>query len=556
MGGSDQSDQELRVGLPRVSILAVEDCVRDGELLRAQLTAEAGGEWCQVSTVCTLAEALRALQAGPVDVILLDLNLSDSRGWDTFEGVQTAAPDAAVILVSGGNHEELAAKAIKHGAQDYVNKTDLNARTLTRAVRYAVERKAAERQLRRYQEDLEELVRSRTQRIQETNDALRREVEERRRAEAELRRAMDLLREHDEAKSRFVSNVSHELKTPLASMSYAIENLLRGVVGTMDEACRSYIVMLEEDCRRLVHTIGDVLDLSRIETGTLTLHRVVLALHRFVGHAVGSLGMLAEEKGLHMRQTLCPVKAFVEGDPHKLERVIMNVVQNAIKYTPEGGSVDLTLRQASPPDGWIVLEVSDTGVGIPAECLPKVGERHFRGGAQMRGAGLGLSIAREIIDRHGGRLHIESPVPGSTCGTRVSLFLPEVPPPCVMVAAGNAEVRAAVKHELAAEGYAVRMFADGGDAWRQLDEGDTPHAVISDFALAGMDGVEFIARVKSDPRLQRLPLVVVADRADDAGALRELMEGFRLPRLSMPMREGDIVRAVEHAAQEHAHAET
>jgi signal transduction histidine kinase len=537
-----------------VRILAVEDNASDLALLQAQLFSESGGPEYELRTARTLEEARLGLQAAPADVILLDLNLPDSFGWDTFESVMQVAPDSAIILLSGGDHEELAAKAVKHGAQDYIGKTDLTGRILARAVRHALERKAGELQLRLYQEGLEELVRSRTERIQQTNDALRQEVEERRHVEGELRRAMELLREVDGARVRFVSNVSHDLKTPLSSMSFAIENLLKGVVGPMEEATRSYIVMLQEDCGRILRTVSDVLDFSRIESGRLILHCVRVPFRRLVGHAVTSLGLMVAQKGVSVRCGNQWVRGFVECDPHKMGRVILNIVQNAVKYTPAGGVIDIMLRRAAPPEKGLVLEVSDTGIGIPEEFLPRIAERHFRVGEELEGSGIGLSIAKEIVERHGGRLEVASPVPGRQCGTRVSVVLQEAPPPRVVVAAGDAAVREAARSELAAEGYTVIVSSDGADAWARLSDGDVPQALVMDFSLSAMDGVELIARIKSDPRLQRMPLVVALEKGAD-GVRRELIEGFRLSCVPVPPQAGETLNAVERATQEPVHAE-
>lgn len=537
-----------------VRILAVEDNAGDLALLRAYLLEGDGGSWCEVRIARTLGEARERLQTGPADVILLDLSLPDSGGWDTFESVLTAAPDSAVILLSGGNHDELAAKAVKHGAQDYISKTDLNGRVLPRAIRNALQRKDAERQLRLYQEDLEELVRSRTERIQQSNDALRREVEERRHVEGELRRAMVSLRELDAARVRVVSNVSHDLKVPLASMSFAIENLLKGIVGPMDEATRAYIVMLQEDCGRILSTVTDVLDFSRIESGTLILNRVRTPLRRLVGHTVTSLGLLVGQKGVVVRCDAGGGKGFVECDPQKMGRVIQKIVQNAIKFTPAGGGIDIAVRRSAPPEKALVLDVSDTGIGIPEDCLARVAERHFRSDEETEGSGLGLSIAKEIVERHGGRMEVRSPVPGRACGTRVTVTLPEAPPPRVVVAAGDAAVRDAATSELETEGYIVVVPSDGVDAWGRLSIGDVPHAMVVDFSLPAMDGVELIARIKSDPRLQRMPLVLALEKGAD-GVRRELMEGFRLACVPIPPEAGETLRSVERAIQEQARAE-
>lgn len=246
--------------------------------------------------------------------------------------------------------------------------------------------------------------------------------------------ANERLRATNRDRMEFVSNVSHELRTPLTSMSYALSNLRRGICGQLPEKVLGYLERLQVDVKRLMTTVNDILDLRQIENGTLTLQKTRLPLHRLLMETTEALAIQAETK----RQTLVCIpsqhECYAEADRHKMERVCFNIIANAVKYTPEGGTITVSLVEDASV-AW--LQVDDNGIGIPPEALSRVSQRYFRVGEQTAGTGLGLSIVREIAELHGGELCVESPVPGTSVGTRVKVCIPTCPGPLLGIISGD-----------------------------------------------------------------------------------------------------------------------
>ena len=220
----------------------------------------------------------------------------------------------------------------------------------------------------------------------------------------------------------FVADISHELKTPLTSVQGFSQALLDGTVEEM-EGVRRAAQIIHEEADRMARLVGELLELSKLESGQIELARGPLNLTELLRRCVARFTARAEEAGIRLRVDL-PALPLIHGDPDRLERVFSNLLDNAIKFTPEGGKVDLTARKG---DEAIEVTVADTGVGIPREDLPHIFERFYRGDRSRRagGTGLGLAIAREIVIAHGGKIEVKSEVGR---GTRFTVTLPLKPP--------------------------------------------------------------------------------------------------------------------------------
>ncbi len=290
------------------------------------------------------------------------------------------------------------------------------------------ERKYAEQELQTTLAELDARVKTRTAELARANDELKVEVAEHRRTEEKLQEAVRRLRLLDEARIQLVSNVSHDLKAPLASLRFAVDNLLKGVAGQLPDPCLPYLSMMKRDTERLVRTVQDVLDFSRIETQSMVLRPARMVAADLVRQAVESLKIHAEAKQQQLTLRLEGNAETVEWDAEKMERVITNIVENAIKYTPKGGAVSVHLTDDAAHPGFVVVEVVDTGIGIAPEHIEKVMERYYRVAETVSGAGLGLPIAKEIVQMHGGWVKLVSPPPGKTCGTSAALYIPRVTP--------------------------------------------------------------------------------------------------------------------------------
>jgi two-component system OmpR family sensor kinase len=222
----------------------------------------------------------------------------------------------------------------------------------------------------------------------------------------------------------FLANVSHELKTPLTSIQGFAQAMLDGAVDSPEGVQRSAnIIYAEAD--RMRGLVDGLLDLARLDAGLRTLSRASLDLRALLAGTVDRMGLRAREKGLTLRAELPPVLPSMAGDADRLAQVFTNLLDNAIKYTPQGGTVTLTAAEAP---GGVEVAVADTGSGIPPEDLSRIFERFYqvdKSRARSGGLGLGLAITKEIVDAHGGRLRVESQV-GQ--GSRFTVWLPAVRP--------------------------------------------------------------------------------------------------------------------------------
>jgi signal transduction histidine kinase len=226
--------------------------------------------------------------------------------------------------------------------------------------------------------------------------------------------------ETERARRDLIAAVSHDLRTPLASLRALAEALDDGVVDD-PEGVRRYLRLMTGETERLNMLIDDLFELARLESGALRLDRSPSPVQDLISEALERMTAQAGRKGLQLAGEVVGDPPPVLIDGQQVTRVLLNLVQNAIRHTPADGSV--TLR-AQPAEDGVLVEVRDTGEGIGADDLPRVFDRFYRGDpARTReaGAGLGLAIARGIVEAHGGRIWVESE-PGR--GTRFAFTLP------------------------------------------------------------------------------------------------------------------------------------
>lgn len=375
------------------------------------------------------------------------------------------------------------------------------------------------------------------------NAELERRVTER---TSELRQAIARLEENDRARTEFVSSVSHELKTPLTSMRYGISNLLDGVAGPLPERIAEYLQLLDMDCRRMTGTVEDILDFTRLESKTMRLHRVKLLFERVIQRGATTLRIQAQAKSIEMVMSLGRGLGFVDCDAFKMARAIINIIGNAIKFTPEGGRVEVSLRRDALAPGRLILDVTDTGIGIPPQHLSRVTEKYFRVGEHVSGTGLGLPIAKEIIELHGGMMSIQSPPPGMNEGTRVSVSLPTTDPPVILIAIDDKPTRDLIEQLLRACGYNVMANACGKDVM-DLARSAKPDLVILDVPATGLRETDLVFCMKSGD-LRQMPLMGVAGGTPDP-ASQVILKGLALPILPTPWSEEDLLDCVEAAVR-------
>ncbi len=231
-------------------------------------------------------------------------------------------------------------------------------------------------------------------------------------------------KEVDRLKSEFISQVSHELRTPLTSIKGYIDNLRDGVAGALKEKQQHYLDRMAKNADHLVRLINDLLDVSRIESGKLALNLTTLSLRDLVAEVINTLRPIAAEKGLEIIANEFERGSQIRGDYAKLEQVMINLLGNAIKFTPRGGRITITMEQE---EQCLKTSIRDTGIGIPRDKRSQIFERFYRiepeSPTKVNGTGLGLYIAKNLIEMHGGRIWVTSEV-GK--GSEFSFILPAI----------------------------------------------------------------------------------------------------------------------------------
>jgi len=224
-----------------------------------------------------------------------------------------------------------------------------------------------------------------------------------------------------EIKSQFISTVSHELRTPLAAMKESVAIVLDEVAGKLNEKQQKFLNIAKRNADRLGALINDVLDFQRLEAGRMKLDIQSNDIKEVVGEVNETMALVARKNQIELSLQLADDLPKASFDRAKIIQVLTNLVSNAIKFTPEKGRVSVNIRHR---DEELIIKVSDTGMGIPKEALPKIFDRFYRvirQGKQIQGTGLGLAIVHKIVMMHAGRIEVESE---GDQGTTFTVFLP------------------------------------------------------------------------------------------------------------------------------------
>jgi signal transduction histidine kinase len=263
-----------------------------------------------------------------------------------------------------------------------------------RTIEQEEQRRTAESEIRRLNEELEKRVLERTSQLGEANSLMAKQNEE-------LERASRM-------KSEFLARMSHEFRTPLNSIIGFSDLLAEQGEGPLGEAYADYVRHVSEGAHHLLELVNDILDLSRIEAGRIDLRYEEFAAVDAISEVLSVTGPLAEAKKLDLRGDASPA-LIVYGDRTRFKQILYNLLSNAVKFTPEGGSVRLS---AEPDYGEIRFSVGDTGIGVPREKLTAIFEEFTQvamaTSGVKEGAGLGLAITKRIVELHGGRIWVES----------------------------------------------------------------------------------------------------------------------------------------------------
>jgi signal transduction histidine kinase len=236
------------------------------------------------------------------------------------------------------------------------------------------------------------------------------------------------LRELDRMKDAFLSMVTHELRTPLTVISGITEMLETGIYGDLTPEQTEHIRQIAAQASRLRRLVNDLLDLSKIEAGMMKLHREAVSPRFLVEAVLEQLITVAAQAAVVFRNQVSPLLPDLYCDIHRIEHVLINLISNAIKFTPHGGQVTVS---AQTTDRSIVFCVADTGSGIPPDALPRIFDKfyqvHTSTETGLKGTGLGLAIVKHLVELHGGDVYVESEMgKGSRFYFRLPLELPSL----------------------------------------------------------------------------------------------------------------------------------
>ena len=365
---------------------------------------------------------------------------------------------------------------------------------------------------------------------------------------AELEAANARLKQLDRLKSQFLAHVSHELRTPLTSIVGFADNMIEGLVGSLNIKQEQYLTRIKANSTRLARMITDLLDLSRVEAGKMVLSFDYVVLSDVASEVIEQLRPLAVAKQAQITLHSDDPTQRVWADYDRLSQILTNLIDNAIKYSPEGANI--TVGLSTSDRNMARLVVRDTGQGIPAEALPKLFDPFFRvqqhERSHAKGLGLGLAIVKELIDLHGGTISVESRVQE---GTEFTFTLPLHPQhnattsvrpasgsPSLLVVDDDPDICDLLRDRLESEGYRVTVAADGRAALRKLEE-TAVDGILLDIALPELDGFEVLRQVRTtQPTLPVVMMTAVealdrAMAAVEAGAQGYLLKPFDAVRL-------------------------
>jgi len=393
-------------------------------------------------------------------------------------------------------------------------------------------------------------------------------------------RAYDSARAANQLKDEFLATLSHELRTPLnAILGYA--RLVQSGVLPRERQARAFGT-IERNATALTQIIEDILDVSRIIAGKVRLNIQPIDLPDVIKNSVEALLPAADAKQIRVQTILDPAASPVSGDPDRLQQIVWNLVSNAVKFTPKGGTIQVRLERVN---SHVELTVSDTGIGISSDFLPHIFERFRQGDPTTTrlhgGLGLGLAIVRQLVELHGGTIHAASGGKdrGTTFRVRLPVMivhqtpveerrvssagttpefraaLPRLDGLHVLAVDDDADARALVAETLEIAGARVTTVDSAEEALETLD-GVTPDVLIADIGLAGVDGFELIERIRqsSNTAIRDVPAAALTAYARAEDRVKVLKSGFQM-HLAKPIDPAELVAAVAALSKRKRHAD-
>ncbi|MDZ4858121.1 MAG: PAS domain S-box protein [Candidatus Hydrogenedentes bacterium] len=373
-----------------------------------------------------------------------------------------------------------------------------------------------------------------------------RDISQRVEMERKIIRQAEALAEESRRKDEFLAMLSHELRNPLAPIRSAVHLLKLHAHGTENIIAQQAREIIERQAGNLTKLVSDLMEVSRVVSGRVRLNQQIVDMNQIVRHAIETSTPLIEQHkhALAVNCSSQPVWASV--DATRMEEVLINLLNNAAKYTDDGGRIEITCEH----DGqdYVQVRVRDNGVGIDGKLLPRIFDLFTQADRSLDraagGLGIGLSLAHRLVGMHGGSIEVQSPPSGMTSGSEFIVRLPQVPPPYallepsisdsgeaksegvrVLVVDDNIDQVTMIVSILRHQGYSVQSAHSGTDGlkvaklWR-------PDLVLLDIGLPGLDGYEVARQLRSDPNTQGAKIIALTGYGRDTDIAREQEVGF------------------------------
>lgn len=524
-------------------LLVVDDDLGTCRLEQRELMRRGYRVVCHASA----ADALAAPECAVADCWLVDQTLAGGEtGLDLVSELRRRGLHAPVVLVTGSDDPNVLLMALRAGVRDFVRKGDGFLELLVSRIEAVLASVLAERQLQMSK------VRAETEAIRRRE--LEVEIGERRAAEARAQSALARLQEMDRRKDEFLAMLGHELRNPLAPIASAVEILLLTPeeIGRVTWAAG----VIGRQIHQLRRLVDDLLDVARIMNGRMALSLGWVDLRDVIGQAIERAQPLIEQRQHTLVFLRPPEPCVVEGDLVRLVQVVANLLDNAAKYTPPRGSIEVGLGVGT--DGW-EIQITDTGRGIPAESLESLFDLFVQGERTSDraegGLGLGLALVRRIVAMHGGSVQASSNGPGlgsvfcvrlpkSNAGDRCiaksgpdqSAVHPELTLR-VLVVDDNEDAAVATAILLGLWGCTASIAKDGVEALARI-QGEDPDVVLMDIGLPILDGYEVLREAQRLPAARDRRWIALSGYGQESDRRRSQLAGF----------ERHLVKPVDPAA--------
>jgi signal transduction histidine kinase len=329
--------QVARLPKKRINMLLIEDNPGDVRLVEEMLKEGSGADF-ELKTSTSLREGMRLIEDDHVDIVVLDLNLPDSTSYETFAKLYSRFPRLPIVVITGIKDDSLGIKAVKEGAQSYLSKQDLTPEFLIKTIRYSIERI----RLKLAYEDLMHII-------------------------------------------------LHEIRSPLAIIKEGASQMLDGIQGKLSGKQREYAEMVFDNGQRMERLINDLLEIAKIEIGTMKLETKRFDMAQLIRRTATGLKAVTDKKGLKLITSILEPKIEVVADPDRITQVIHNLISNAIKCTEKG---EIVISLGADADN-VECSVKDTGAGVDPALLPRIFDKYKQGGhgvQRSKGVGLGLFL--------------------------------------------------------------------------------------------------------------------------------------------------------------------